>query len=151
MTYRILVGSSVVIETDSPSAALDLAEAARAREEARTASAATTFLGPELLRDAARDAVATLGWRRFQEALPEPQCRVLEAIRRSGESGCSMIEIAAALGLDRVQSATGIVGGGLLKNIAKFGFANGEVIEAREVGGERRYFAGPLLRGNTAT
>jgi hypothetical protein len=135
MSYRVLVGG-VPIEADSMEEALALAqrlgglkpEASKARPVAQVAD---------------RGAHA---WGDFLASITPKQREALQVIRST--PGLTMGQIAERLGFEKANQASGVIGGGLRKNLAKFHLDRGQVIKTRTVSGENHYYPGKILEAN---
>jgi len=140
MAYRVLV-NGIPIEVDSPSEAIALAQQAGL---SKVNGAETKPVSHK--RAASSTANLNAEWAAFLGLVKdkEQQCRVLEIIKNHRE-GVTGRQIADSLNLDKTIEATGIINGGILKNVVKAGFSEASVIRYQRVDGEMTYFPGPIL------
>lgn len=144
--------SGIVIETDSPSAAVDVAREAARRQ--RAAVKRSSSVEPPLLETPADAAVplALTAWDRFAAHLRRPDRRnqllLLRYLQTSTEKGnyVSRVDAATVLGFDGSNGHRSI--GGVVKGIVRkaksCGLEPADAIECSTLG----YRAGRLVRSN---
>lgn len=142
MGFKILPDGT--IEADSPEEALAVSALMRKQTEPKTEEQRPTSKRPKTHNGT----VSMSQWREFIDPLTKDQRAALRAIKEAATNGIPMTDLAVKLGLKSTNAASGVVGGGLRKNLRKHRLDNDQVIKARVVEGLKRYFPGPLLMEN---
>ncbi len=85
-------------------------------------------------------------WSQLLNLINEAQLSVLRLVKN--RPGITVRQIAKELGV-KPNQVTGVVNGGLQKNLPRAGFEVSEVLEIRQEAGEATYHPGPALLSNS--